>query len=116
MAPTPIATHTKKKTSRRHDDRTSRSAMSSTKFMRSRSPLAPARPDRVDHSLRSFASSYDVPVAQRDGGVGARRQLGVVRYEHHRGLAAAIDVDQQVDHLVARAAVEVAGGFVGKED
>src|SRR4029079_6907048 len=101
MAPTPIATQTKKNSSRRHDARTSRSAIRITKCM-----ISPC----------SLASSYDVAVAQRDGDVGAGGQLGIVRHQDDGGLAVAVDVDQQVDDVMAGPAIQVSGRLVGEED
>ena len=105
MAPTPIATQTKKNSRRRHDARTSRSAIRATNFI-----LA----------LRSLASSHyasdDAAVAQRDRRVGALRQLRVVRDEDDGGLAAAVDVEQEIDDLVPGGGVEIPGRFVGEQD
>src|SRR5215813_5265575 len=115
IAPTPIATQTKKNRRRRHDARISRSAMRSTNVMMFREAFAPRTPLHA-LSLGSFASSYDVSVAQRDGLVGALRQLGIVRHEHDGRLSVPVDVDEEIDHLMARAAVEVPGGLVGEED
>src|SRR5215510_4076371 len=129
IAPTPIATQRKKNSRRRHDARISRSAISRTNVIifrgafAPRTPLhvhslaaSPARSVHVAHSLRSLASSYDSSVAQRDGGVGLLRQFRIVGHEHHGGLPDAVDVDEEVDDLVARAAVEIPRGLVGEED
>ena len=58
----------------------------------------------------------DAAVAQRDGHVGERGQLGIVRHQHDRRLARAIDLEQQLDDLAAGLAVEVAGRLVGEEE
>src|SRR6266540_371185 len=174
IAPTPIATQTKKKSSRRQEARISRHAIRRTNVMifrgavaprtplhapslaasparsvcvahslRSfassdderhdlpisrgagapRTPLhapslaaSPARSVCVAHSLRSFASSDDPAVAQRDRDVGLLRELLIVRDEHDRRLAPAVDVDQEIDDLVAGPRVEIAGRLVGEQD
>src|SRR5436190_8567793 len=99
IAPTPIATQTKKKTRRRHDARISRHAINKTKVM-------------------TFASSSsdDPAIAQGDRLVRLAGELGIVRHQHHRRRAPAIDVDEQVDDLVAGAGIEVAGRLVGEQD
>ena len=45
-----------------------------------------------------------------------RGQLRVVRHEHQRAAALAVDRDEQLDDLAARGAVEVAGRLVGQHD
>ena len=94
IAPTPIATQTKKNTSRRQDARISRHAI---------------KQNKVHEHAR-------VSVAQGDRLVGLRGQLRIVRDEHDGGLAAAVDVDQEIDDLVAGAGVEVPGRLVGQQD
>ena len=58
----------------------------------------------------------DAAVAQRDRFVGQRRQLGIVRDEHERAAALAVDGHEQIDHLPAGGAVEIAGRLVGEQD
>src|SRR5689334_15666017 len=96
IAPTPIATHAKKNSSRRHEARISRSAMRAMKFM---TPLA---------------SSYDAAIPQGDRAIRARRQLGIVSDEDDSRLAPAVHVDEQIDDLVAGRAVEIPGRLVGE--
>ena len=46
----------------------------------------------------------------------SRGELGIVRDQHDRRLARAIDVEQQLDDLLAGLAVEVAGRLVGEQE
>src|SRR5690625_3121634 len=57
----------------------------------------------------------DQTVAQCDDPPCKTRDVRLVRY-HQNGQAAAIEALQEVDHLEARPAVEVAGRFVGQQD
>ena len=99
IAPTPIATQTKKNSSRRQEARSSRT-----------------RHPKDEASWRGTAAVLDHPaVAQRDRDVGAGRQLRIVRHQHQRRLAGAVDAEQQLDDRVAGGGIEVAGGLVGEQ-
>ena len=103
MAPTPIATQTKKNSSRRQDARIS--------------AAAPSRQDEC-HETRAARSTWLTTRPSRRAIVTSAmlRELRIVRDEHDRRAAPAIDVDQEVDDLVAGAGVEIAGRLVGEQD
>ena len=101
-----MATQTKKNSSRRHEARSSRSAMRRTKRHRRRCLRALAA-----SSSRTTRPSRSAIVTS-----ATRRQLRIVRHEHQRRLARAVDVEQQLDDLVAGGAVEIAGRLVGEQD
>ena len=48
--------------------------------------------------------------------VGDRRQLRIVRHQHQRRPARAVDVEQQLDDRLPGGAVEIAGRLVGEQD
>ena len=64
----------------------------------------------------AFRRRYDLAVAQGNRQIGDRGDLGIVRDEDERRFSGAVDPQQQIDHLPAGAAVEVAGRLVGKQD
>ena len=90
IAPTPIATQTKKNSSRRHDARSSRAAIRRTKVMRRSASAAGRAVVRTTRPSRS---------ANR---VGHRRELRIVRDQHQRRAARAVDLEQQIDDLTGR--------------
>src|SRR5687768_1113258 len=111
MAPTPMATQTKKNTRRFQEARSSRTVIFRTKRM----ALEPHRPvSRVaDRAVRR--SLHHPPVPQRDPDVCFGGELGVVRDEHQRGLPDAVDPEQQLDDRMAGVAVEISGRFVREQ-
>ena len=125
MAPTPMATHRKKNRSRRQEARNSRKDMRMMKSM-----SVGGRQSAVGSHSRLSESSVpvrrkfsglvvdlnDSPVAQRDRQIGDRGDLGIVGDEDERRLAGAVNLQEQVDDMSARRAVEVAGRLVGQQD
>jgi len=102
MAATPTAMQTKKKSSRRHDERVSRTAIRSTKHHRETTSTPECSTTRPSRST-SRAS-------------GHRRQLGVVGDEDQRRPPHRVDVAHQIHDVPAVGAVEIAGRLVGQQD
>ena len=105
MAPTPIAMQMKKNSSRFHDARISRTAMTSDEPHGARR-LAAAVGRRLAHRTA---------VAQHQPLVGDRRDARIVRHQHQRHAARAPHLQQQVEDVPAVRAVEVAGRLVGED-
>ena len=59
--------------------------------------------------------AHDTAVAERDDAVGMRGQRGIVRHEHERAAERPVERDEQLDDLLARGGVQVAGRLVGQE-
>ena len=59
--------------------------------------------------------AHDPTVAQRDDAVGVGGQRAVVGDQHERAAEVAVEIDQQLDDLLAGGRVEIAGGLVGEE-
>ena len=106
IAATPSATQRKKNSSRAQDG----------------ARLAPRHAEDEAHhdaprGRRGVRAALDdAAVAQRDDLVGQRRELGVVRDEHERPAAVAVDRHEQLDDLAAGGAVEIARRLVGQQD
>ncbi len=113
MAPTPMATHRKKNSNRRHDARNSRRDMRMMKciVVVSRQSVASS----VD-GHGAFGLLHDAAVTKRDRHVGNRGDLGIVGDEDERRASRAVDLQQQVDDVAAGRAVEIAGRFVRQQD
>ena len=56
------------------------------------------------------------PGAQADHAIAAMRERGIVRDQHQRHAALGMLVEEQIDDLLARGLVEIAGRLVGDED
>src|SRR5919206_1757922 len=132
MLPTPTPMHRKKKSSRRHDERSSRRARLSMKLNVPSPPTSfhSASPSCRDSRPRPFQLFVDgsvclrltkslvgdyAAVAQRDAAVCARRKLVVVRDEQECRAAPAVHLDHQVEDVSAVARVEIAGRLVCEE-
>src|SRR5262245_35842106 len=109
MAATPSATHKKKNSSRVQEARISRQVMRRTN---ARPPGRAA----ISARLAFRPAIDDVPVLQRDHLVGQRREFAIVGDEHQRPSPIAMQVEQELDDLPARRAVEVPGRFVREDD
>ena len=85
-----------------------------------RPQLAREHPQHERHDAASAADAWwcarPARRAARSADVGHRGQLRIVRDEHDRRLAGAVDVEQQIDDRVPGRAVEVAGRLVGQQD
>ncbi len=113
MLPTPMPMHRKKKSSRRHDARSSRQReVEDEAQVLTSSNSSPAAP----MPSRRRLVGDDAAVAQRDAPVGARGQVVVVRDEDERRPVAPVHLDHEVEDVPAVARVEVARRLVGQKD
>jgi hypothetical protein len=99
IAPTPIAMQMKKNSRRCHDARISRAAISRTN----------SHPRLVARRSRTGRPSQDQPI------VGHRAHVRIVRHQHQRHAARSAHLQQQIEHVPAVRAVEIAGRLVGKD-
>jgi hypothetical protein len=67
-------------------------------------------------SCRSKLRAGDTPVKHAHDTAAPPGQLQIVRDKNKRGLAAALQAKQEIDHLLTGLGVEVAGRFVGEDD
>src|SRR5712692_1265982 len=58
----------------------------------------------------------DAAVAQGDDPGGERGQRRVVGHQHERAAEIAVEGDNEVDDLLARGGIQIAGGLVGQEE
>ena len=110
IAPTPMATQTKKNSRRRHDARSSRSAMRRTNLIAARRrdcSHAAAERDAVRLTTRPSLSAIVASASAASSGSCVTSTSVVLR--------GAIDVEQQVDHLLPGRAVEIPGRLVGEQ-
>ena len=63
-----------------------------------------------------FVSDLEAKIQLSEDLNRSLRQFRVVRDQHDGGAAPPVDVNQEIDDLVAGAAVEISGGFVRKQD
>ena len=105
MAPTPIATQTKKNSSRRQED--AQLARQPSAGRRSRRPPPPP-PRVVVRTTRPSRSAIATSATAASSGSCVTSTSVVLRV--------AVDVEQQLDDLMPGRAVEVAGRLVGEQD
>src|SRR5438445_1525477 len=79
--------------------------------------------DQLRRSMRIATGTLLTSVLVGDGAggdvqppVAAPGELGVVRDEHERRAALAVHLEEQIDDVLARLRIEVAGGLVGEKE
>ena len=70
---------------------------------------------RRRRALLPLGQPDDAAVAEGDGDVGQRGELGVMRHQHDGRMAGAVHAEQQLDDLMTGLAVQVAGRFVREQ-
>ncbi len=69
------------------------------------------------HIIRPLHGVFDDhAVAQNDAAIGVGRDLRIVGHQHQGCAAGAISFEQQIEYVGAVFGIEIAGGFVGKND
>ena len=76
---------------------------------------SPARQSRSSMRQRLLHRAGDPARHQADDPAAALREVLVVRHHHERGAEAAVQLEHQLDHALARLRVEAAGRLVGEQ-